>query len=306
MTNITNCETIQEAMELSGSNFNVIDRPMMTCNAKGEPVMFPGKKIILRDDIEDESKAILYHCTTGYHQIQNIELFKFMKELKSKGDIQWTDCTVMQGGQKILISAKNMTKQADILKDDPIEQNFGIANGHGGKLSLSLMFFNGRLACSNQLPALFRDAQAMGKFAEFHQIEQMESLPSIIRLRHSRNILENLKLAQEKIDLSLAKIPMNSAKFDEYIKRVFSNELNDAARNNIKAFHRYEQLVANLEMGRGTDYKGFTGSLYGGLNAITEHLSHQYGTDKNRHYSAHLGKGATVIQRAADVAMAMA
>ena len=66
-----------------------------------------------------------------------------------------------------------------------------------------------------------------------------------------------------------------------------------------------DTLIGLYEHGKGNDLPGVKGTAWAGFNSVVEYIDYIRGTDENRAKSILYGSGATLKQKAWDLAVAI-
>src|SRR5262249_46637869 len=130
---------------------------------------------------------------------------------------------------------------------DEIEKFILLSHGHDGSLAVRVGFTPIRVVCANTL------AMAHGSEAS-----------KLIRLKHTKDMLENLANVREVMDLSnaefeapaeqyrlLARTSINQADLRRYVKTVFRVEEDQEGSTRLKSI--MEEIVRLAEAGRGNN-----------------------------------------------------
>ncbi len=130
----------EEALEQSGLNWNVIQRPIMT--DAHDPV--PGYKA----NIRDSDNRILGVVTDRYKVVQNAEAFAFTDALLGEG-VRYETAGSLQNGRKIWLLAKLPDKY--IVEDEQIDPYLVFSSSHDGSGSIKAAMTPVRVVCQNTL-----------------------------------------------------------------------------------------------------------------------------------------------------------
>lgn len=130
----------EEALEVSGLNWNVIQRPIMTSNY--DPI--PGYK----SNIRDTDNRVLGVVTDRYRVVQNAEAFAFTDSLLGEG-VKYETAGSLQEGRKIWLLAKLPDKY--IIEGEQIEPYLVFSNTHDGSGAIKVAMTPVRVVCQNTL-----------------------------------------------------------------------------------------------------------------------------------------------------------
>lgn len=129
-----------EAIEKSGLNWNVIQRPIMTNNYN----LIPGYKANIRDIDE----KVLGVVTDRYRVVQNSEAFAFTDSLLGEG-VRYETAGALQDGRKIWLLAKLPDKY--IIEGEQIEPYLVFSSSHDGNGAIKVAMTPIRVVCQNTL-----------------------------------------------------------------------------------------------------------------------------------------------------------
>lgn len=139
----------------------------------------------------------------GYTIVQNRQAFAFVEDLLGSGQVQIESAGTFKGGARVWIQAK--VAQPIAVPGDEVDAYLTISTSHDGSGSLQAVYGFLRLACTNQFPALVREAA------------------SVWRHRHSTHVLA--KADQAKAILGLA--PKVIDGFETEVRRLIETEVTD-------------------------------------------------------------------------------
>ncbi len=130
----------EEALEQSGLNWNVIQRPIMT--DAHDPI--PGYKA----NIRDSDNRILGVVTDRYKVVQNAEAFAFTDALLGEG-VRYETAGSLQNGRKIWLLAKLPDKY--IIEGEQIDPYLVFSSSHDGSGAIKVAMTPVRVVCQNTL-----------------------------------------------------------------------------------------------------------------------------------------------------------
>ena len=318
-------ETTDEALRLAGMDWTVEEQPMVTFGADGIPQALDGWKALKRSD----NGSILHVAREDYTIVQNHQAFGFFDELLTDGSCELSAAVALNEGKRVAITANIKAERAEVVPGDEVFSKLVLFNAHDGSLALGVMFTATRVVCANTLAIAVNEA----KRAKFKQGDDLAVAADqrVIRLRHTKNIHENLGIVKDAINLSarrfdltlqqykaMASAKMSDDLFKAYLNKVFAAELaanatgTDETRT-IESMRCYDQLTANFQAGIGSDIAGVRGTVWQGYQAVTEYLTHQKAsnttdeteTARNRLNSLWFGTSAKTTERAHLEALAL-
>ena len=130
----------EEALVMSGLNWNVIQKPIMTTS--GNPI--PG----YRANIRDTDSRVLGVVTDRYRVVQNSEAFAFTDALLGEG-VRYETAGSLQDGKRIWILAKLPDKY--IIEGEQIDPHLVFSSSHDGSGSIKVAMTPIRVVCQNTL-----------------------------------------------------------------------------------------------------------------------------------------------------------
>lgn len=190
-----------EAIEQSGLDWNVIQRPIMTNNY----ALIPGYKA----NIRDVDEKVLGVVTDRYKVVQNSEAFAFTDSLLGEG-VRYETAGALQEGRRIWLLAKLPDKY--IIEGEQIEPYLVFSSSHDGSAAIKVAMTPVRVVCQNTLNIALSSAK------------RMWSTVHVGDLSHKMDDAHNTLLLAEKYmgklgaEFSrLSKIKLTDAKVMEYI-----------------------------------------------------------------------------------------
>ena len=136
----------------------------------------------------------------------------------------------------------------------------------------------------------------------------------LIRLKHTKNLQENLDKVAEIMNLAnaqfeataeqykfLANRTVSSADLERYVKLVFVGEKYvEMEKLGLKPAQRIlNNIIPLFEKGRGNDMSSIKGTAWAAYNAVNEYLQYERGNDEDsRLDKLWFGDGANLNQRA--------
>jgi len=139
-----------EALEKSGLDWSVTQRPILTDNG----VSIPGYKANIRETDE----RILGVVTDRYKVVQNHEAFAFTDNLLGEG-VTYETAGSLHGGKKIWLLAKLPGRYT--IMDEDIEPYLVFNNSHDGSGAIKVCMTPIRVVCQNTLNLALSNAKRM-------------------------------------------------------------------------------------------------------------------------------------------------
>lgn len=236
--------------------------------------------------------------------LQNRDAFQWFNPfLESKQACLHTAGSLAEGS-RVWVLAKLNRDPIEVTAGDAIEKFVLLSHAHDGSLAVRVGFTPIRVVCSNTL------AMAHGSEAS-----------KLIRLRHSRDILQNLDNIRDVMNLAdqefeataeqyrrLVRKTINQADLRKYVKQVLGVDLSKPdADLATRTKNQIDEVMVLAYTGKGNDIPGVRGTLWAGYNAVTEFLSYNYGRNQDsRLNSLWFGESARTNREAFELALALA
>jgi phage/plasmid-like protein (TIGR03299 family) len=280
--------TTEQAIVAAGLDWNVSTRPLFLDDGTQAP-----SNAVVRDD----TNGILGVVSQKYQPLQNKDAFKFFDPFIESGEAMFETAGSLKEGKRIWVLAKINKDPLEIAKDDTVEKYILLSNGHDGLVSVRAGFTPIRVVCQNTLSmATSNDAS------------------QLIRLKHTKNLQENLDKVAEIMNLAnaqfeataeqykfLANRTVSSADLERYVKLVFVGEKYvEMEKLGLKPAQRIlNNIIPLFEKGRGNDMSSIKGTAWAAYNAVNEYLQYERGNDEDsRLDKLWFGDGANLNQRA--------
>jgi len=287
-------KTIDEWKYAAGMNFSLESKDVLFETNDGNILTVPDRKVLVRSD-NQKALGVVSH---NYKVVQPGEVLEFYRDLTESAGFQMETAGVLRDGRKYWALA-NMGQEAKVL-DDTIKGYLLLGTACDGSMSTVAMFTSIRVVCNNTLTFAVEGTGA-------------NKGQRIVRINHRSNFNETKVKAQ----LGLA-----ATSWDSFIKSVDvwskTKVDNDQAHNFFSAVSTYtnekgDEVVSpktvdalfDLYQGRGmgSDLEAARKTVWGLINAVTEHVDHHRGrTDDVRIDRAWFGDGQTTKELAVNLA----
>lgn len=253
--------------EISGLNWTVSDKPLFA-QVKGYQRPYNEKKMIVRDDNDN----MLGIVGSEYQTVQNHDLFELVQCLQEfESDMIVESAGHFQEGRTVFLQVR-MDSLGMAIGDDKINPILTIVNGHVGNYNTCIFPSTIRIKCQNTL------RMAMKKRNDFslgwkvkHSKNAMENLLTV------KNALKSISLewenTKDKID-RLANTAMGDDDILTLIEATFGEKKSESKRGETRSENRNQKIFDILESNT-SKVSGVEGSLWIGMNAITEYLDHE-------------------------------
>lgn len=190
----------QEALEKSGLNWTVEQRPILTGNS-----IIPG----YRANIRDTDKKILGVVSDRYKVVQNAEAFAFTDALLGEG-VKYETAGSLQEGRKIWLLAKLPDKY--IIEGEQIDPYLVFSSSHDGSGAIKVCMTPIRVVCQNTLNLALSSAKRM--WSTIH----VGDLAAKMDEAHNTLLLAEQYMGKLGTEISrLSKIKLSDSKVMEYI-----------------------------------------------------------------------------------------
>jgi phage/plasmid-like protein (TIGR03299 family) len=137
--------------------------------------------LIMRERVDGETQEVaLGMVGSRYAPLQNIDAFSFFEPFIRNGWAQFHTAGALGNGERVWVLAK-LTGQIVVVSGDAIDRYLLLSNKHDGSGAVSIRFTPIRVVCQNTL-----NWAEKGGF-------------SVISVRHSKNIGDNLKQIIDKV-----------------------------------------------------------------------------------------------------------
>jgi len=270
----------------------------------GETYPIDDRRAIWRPD----TKTILGVASDHYKPIQNMQLLRFAEAIREEVDMDTV--IVLRDGAKVAFTARLRGTDHEVVPGDKIHRNIVGYLGHDGKTSFGGMFTDIRVVCANTLGFAQDDARRTGKqFTIRHTTNDIAQID---------NILQNIDMARQSFSSvvddyrAMQNTPMSFDLYRNFLENIYSLPSKNNRPGRIEDLPRkWKQLESAWHNAIGADIPGVRGTVYHGLNAVTEVESStrapKYTDAANRRvHSALFGGGSNIIKRANDFALELA
>ena len=236
-----------------------------------------------------------------YTVLQNRDAFQFFSPWLDAKEASLECAGSLRSGSRVWVLARLNRSAIEVAAGDIVEKFLLLSHGHDGSLSVRVGFTPIRVVCANTL------AMAHGSDAS-----------QLIRVKHSRSVLDNLAAIRETISIAnkrfeatatqyrrLARKTINQQDIRKYVYRVL--DIEDESKASTRIMNIAQAMIDLAETGRGNDLPSVRGSLWASFNGITEYLAYNRGNNGDtRLDSLWFGNSAVLNKKALDVALDLA
>lgn len=251
-----------------------------------------------------DTRKILGTTGPDYQIIPNERLLQFAEVLREEADMDAV--VVLREGAKIAFTAKLRGLELEVVPGDKLHRNVVGYLGHDGKTSFGGMFTDIRVVCANTLGFAQSDAERTGK-----QFRIRHTANDIAQVDH---VLANIDMARQSFAAvvdeyrELQAAPMNLELYRHWLEQVYQPAATEERPGRIEDMPRkWAQLEHAWNYGLGRDIPGVAGTVYWGLNAVTEVETSGLtkGAGRRRVHSTLFGAANSIVKRARETALAL-
>src|SRR6516162_2307965 len=209
-----------------------------------------------------------------YAVLQNQDAFQWFEPFLEAREAALHTAGSLRNGSRIWVLAKLNRDPLVIVQGDEVDKYLLLSHSHDGSLAVRVGFTPVRVVCANTL------AMAHGSDAS-----------KLIRLKHTKDIHQNLASIREVMDLAnqqfeataeqyrlLARKSINQADLRKYVERVLGVKDDEEPSTRMK--NVMEEIIALAESGRGNALPVVSGTYWSAYNGVTEWLSYQRGRNQ--------------------------
>jgi phage/plasmid-like protein (TIGR03299 family) len=283
----------QAASKKSGLDWTVELVPLVTADTQA--------KVDHRAVRRTSDSKVLGVVGHRYAPLQNMDAFGWFQPFLDAREAALNTAGSLRNGSRVWVLAKLNRDPLVIAEEDTVEKFLLLSHGHDGSLAIRCGFTPIRVVCANTL------AMAHGSDAS-----------KLIRLKHTKDVLENLKNVREVMNFAnqqfeataeqyrrLARKSINQTDLRMYVKRVL--KIDGDQDISARTTNIVEEIVRLAEAGRGNDLPSVRGTYWTAYNGVSEWLTYNRGrSGENRLNSLWFGDSANTNRHALDVALDMA
>jgi phage/plasmid-like protein (TIGR03299 family) len=301
--------TTAEALQLAGLDWTVHTEQVrhtfydpFTVDPSEEPSLIERiepltAKVVVRDDTRTQLGVV----GMRWMPVQNVDAFRWFDRWVDTGRVKIVTAGSLFGGRKVWILAEITGEPIVIGPDDEIRKYVLLAHGHDGELAIRIGTTLVRVCCNNTMSAA---------------VSQGDNTGSLFRVTHTSGALARLDDAADQIELIDARLSNVGDAYRELSRHGvtgglqtivdYASAVYGQTEDEIRKGRRLPLIEEKFESGIGQHLKGARGTWFGLLNAITEIETHgRTGTaNEGRAIRNMWGAGASILQRALDVALA--
>lgn len=254
---ISNCTTVDEALELSGLDFTVHQEDIQT--SADLPVPLHGFKANVKDD-----GTPLGIVSTKYQVVQNRDAFAFLDDLAGEG-MHFVRAGGLQNGRKVFVLGR--MPDCYIMSGEHISPYIVFINSHDGTGSIKVLMTPIRMICLNMLNLALRNATRSWSAVHSGDVHgKLEDARNTLLYAH--RYMQELGGAMEV----LRQIPLSNSKVKELTEVLIptGDQMSPVQIKNINR-QRSDLLERYFE---APDLTLLDRSAYRFLNAVADHANH--------------------------------
>lgn len=285
----------------AGMNWQILESPVRfmadEIGTLGTIHSFPEQKVLYRSDTKDPLSVV----SQRYQVVQPREVLEFYRDLSEISGFELETAGVLKGGRKFWALAK--TGMSSALKgNDVVNGYLLLATSCDGTLATTATPTTVRVVCNNTLAVAINGATQAIKVPHNTKFD-------------AQAVKQQLGIAVSQWEAfmyrmrTLAERKVKSHEAMNYFLRVLcdvqpgNSDLSQLA--NERALKKVQSLYEG--QGRGSELDSARNTAWGLLNAVTEYVDHERRarSDEHRKDSAWFGQGATIKQKALNLALAL-
>lgn len=250
--------------------------------------------------IRSTDESVLSIMKDSYTVVQNKTAFDFFSPFIEAKAASLETAGSLREGKVVWVMAKLNKAPIEVGKGDEVNKFLLLSNSHDGTIAVRVGFTPVRVVCNNTLTLATQSNKA-----------------NIIKLRHSKSVLNRLDDVQEIVNAidaqfeataeqykHLASRVINKEQFEKFVKIVFQLKDEGSNRDDMRTQKMLQTISRLFENGAGAHLKSAKGTYWGAYNAVTEYLTHEYGNnDETRLYANWYGHVANTNNFAFKTAM---
>jgi phage/plasmid-like protein (TIGR03299 family) len=170
--------TAEDMITAAGLNWNVEKVPAPGARMIDEERKLYERYLVMRERLDDEEGPVaLGMVRSGFVPLQNEDAFGFFEPFVQNGWASFHTAGMLGHGETVWVLAK-LAEQIVIGDDDAIDRFLLLSNRHDGSGAVTIRFTPIRVVCQNTLNLA------------------MDGGKSVLKVRHSKNIAENIAKAE--------------------------------------------------------------------------------------------------------------
>ena len=257
--------TSEQALEMAGLNWQVVQKPVQIIGGKAIPNM--------KANVRDTDGQFLGMVTDRYRIVQNSEAFAFTDMLLGEG-VRYETAGSLASGKRVWMLAR--MDSVNICGDN-VEPYLVFTNSHDGSGAVKVAVTPIRVVCQNTLTLALSNASRTWSTKHTGDIQS--------KLDDARNTLQLASTYMQELEKQadeLTQIVVLAPQFADFVKKMFPLK-EDASERQIANVERQRMALADL-YNHKEDIQRFHGTAYGVINAVADMIPHFIPARQTRNY----------------------
>lgn len=291
---LTKDASIETWKREAGMDWTIESAPVLFNTPEGVQ-NYKGQRVLYRGDSQDHLSIV----SDGYKVVQPGEVLEFFRDLVEDQGMSLNTAGVLFGGRRFWALA-DTGREIDVLGSDRVKGMILLTTSCDGTLATNAMFTSVRVCCANTL-SIALNSESQKRVRVTHRSEFDPS-----KIKDKMGLIDSAwgKFVEQITDLSNARILQRDA--EKFVYNLFAAEGVPAEDQPYTVAKNVNNVLARYNNGMGTNMAN--GTLWGILNAVTEHIDHD--TAHMRAPDAKLwgtwyGKGANIKTKAIEQLLEM-
>lgn len=289
--------TVEEALRLSGQDFEVLRRPVMFNFGTDEnPLMrqVPDQFVNYRSDTKEPLGVV----GKRYTITQNTSALSFFDPIVGAGEGIIETAGALNGGRQVFMSAR-MPGHIHVPGDD-IECFVLLFNSHDGSNSILAVITPVRVVCNNTLMLAMKNCT--------NRVRIMHTKSAEMRLKEAGRLMGIYDMFKKDMSEALThmtKAKLSEAQVDNYIKALFSSESEEKGKETSTRATNIRNEVKEYLYGTSGGQQMFPGTVYQAYQGITGYFQNvkSFRTEESRIVQGILGDDARTMEAAFRMAL---
>lgn len=298
--------SIPQWLQASGMDTEFLSAPVQF-QVNGQLINDPDHVVLYRSD----NQAIMGVVSPDYKIVQPRETAEFFHDLTGAAGFSLETMGLLFGGKRFWTLARiGAEASIDLGRTDRMKRYMLLASSSDGSLATTGRYLDVRVVCNNTLRAGMASADATVK-VNHRSVFDAESAKKTLGIQRAHDqfaesMAELRRMAETRIDPTKALLK-TAALFNPAFPTMDPKDQIKLIEKPSSPTRRIGELFLNRQA-MGATLDGSQGTAWGWLNAVTEYIDHESRsrTADRRLESAWFGPGATIKEKAREVAMEMA
>jgi phage/plasmid-like protein (TIGR03299 family) len=305
--------TAEEAIKAGGLDWVVRLVPIQT--RESPPRSITKRMAVVRDDLKSgDPNAVLGVVHPGFLPLQNRDAVGVFDALLGRGKRVYHTGGYLGNGEVIWLLAK-LPENITVAGNDIVEPYMLLANSHDGTIAIDFRLTTVRVVCQNTLALAMRKDRSSHIFKRAHQISPATlAAEGEIFFQFCTKAAVDLGETFQKMHLApfgkdefanlvarLLPLPTPPVRFsqDTSLRRQHETRVHNIIEHRKAIARVFEEGCSN-----GVKIPPAEQTLWGAMNAVTAFVDHKQKINGDRYAQILFGSGATLKQKAFDLAFA--